>query len=51
MHFQNYVMRTNTTEDDGQLQQHTVQNISKMAANLTGSARVYLLLLLEQEKD
>jgi transformation/transcription domain-associated protein len=36
---QNYVMRTNTTEDDGQLQQHTVQNISKMAANLTGSAR------------
>ncbi|KAG1739690.1 hypothetical protein EDB19DRAFT_1978086 [Suillus lakei] len=39
METMNYVMWTNTMEDDGQLQQHTVQNIFKMATNLTGSAR------------
>ncbi|KAH7909445.1 hypothetical protein BJ138DRAFT_1066999 [Hygrophoropsis aurantiaca] len=36
---QNYVMRTNSTEDDGQLSPHTINNITKMAANLSGTAR------------
>lgn len=37
---QNYVMRTNTPEDDGQLAPHTINNLTKMAANLSGPARV-----------
>ncbi|KAF9222005.1 FAT-domain-containing protein [Gyrodon lividus] len=36
---QNYVMRTNTPEDDGQLAPHTISNLTKMAANLSGAAR------------
>ncbi|KAH7887705.1 hypothetical protein F5I97DRAFT_1804974 [Phlebopus sp. FC_14] len=36
---QNYVMRTNNPEDDGQLAPHTISNISKMANNLSGVAR------------
>ncbi|KAG9317678.1 hypothetical protein JVU11DRAFT_1890 [Chiua virens] len=36
---QNYVMRTNTPEDDGQLAPHTINNLTKMAANLSGPAR------------
>jgi len=37
---QTYVMRTNAHEDDGQLAPHTISNITKMATNLTGAARV-----------
>jgi hypothetical protein len=33
-------MRTNTPEDDGQLAPHTISNLTKMAANLSGAARV-----------
>ncbi|KAF8138723.1 FAT domain-containing protein [Boletus edulis] len=36
---QNYVLRTNTPEDDGQLAPHTINNLTKMAANLSGPAR------------
>lgn len=37
---QNYVVRTTAHEDDGQLAPHTISNITKMAANLTGASRV-----------
>lgn len=36
---QNYVVRTNVTEDDGQLASHTISNITKMATNLAGAMR------------
>ncbi|KAI6164899.1 hypothetical protein EDD17DRAFT_1802323 [Pisolithus thermaeus] len=36
---QNYVMRTNAPEDDGQLASHTISNITKMATNLAGAMR------------
>ncbi|KAG6332834.1 hypothetical protein ID866_6255 [Astraeus odoratus] len=36
---QNYVLRTNAPEDDGQLAPHTISNITKMAINLNGPAR------------
>lgn len=34
------MLRTNTPEDDGQLAPHTINNLTKMAANLSGPARV-----------
>ncbi|KAI6035416.1 hypothetical protein F5J12DRAFT_25544 [Pisolithus orientalis] len=36
---QNYVMRTNAPDDDGQLAPHTISNITKMATNLAGPMR------------
>ncbi|KAF9224621.1 FAT-domain-containing protein [Gyrodon lividus] len=36
---QNYVVRTNTPEDAGQLTPHTISNLTKMAANLSGVAK------------
>ncbi|KAI6047148.1 hypothetical protein EDC04DRAFT_2864285 [Pisolithus marmoratus] len=36
---QNYVVRTNAPEDDGQLAPHTISNITKMATNLAGPMR------------
>ena len=38
----NYVLRASATEDDGQLAPHTISNLTKMAANLSGPARVRL---------
>ncbi|EGO01921.1 hypothetical protein SERLA73DRAFT_166433 [Serpula lacrymans var. lacrymans S7.3] len=36
---QSYVMRMNSTEDDGQLTPHTINHLVKMASNLSGPSR------------
>jgi hypothetical protein len=41
--FQNYVLRMNAPEDDGQLTQHTAQTLLRMAQSMSGQAKVCLM--------